>query len=142
MSSSSSSKKQPGWLRELVNDKDVVPVSQLPDIAMEVAIPPESRGRGRRRGSKTAPLASGLSCEICGRAFRHSSNVREHQRVHSTNYKFECPVSGCGRKFMWRSSLQAHLRSHQAKLLRRNADSPTCVVLQRKTGGSSGSSRH
>lgn len=118
-------------VQELVHPTNVSPVSFLASVGMEAAIPPEDRKRGRRRGTKSTPC-DGLACEVCGRSFRHLSNLREHQRIHSTKFKFNCPVVSCNRQFHWRSSLHAHLRSHQAKLQSSKQHPPQCVELRTK----------
>lgn len=104
---------RPAWLQILVNDTDVEP-----------HLPPPPPSKRVARATRLPPYDKDLQCKHCGKVFRRVCNYREHQRVHSNEYKFVCNVPGCNRKFMWRSSVQAHLRSHQAKLQRRRARSP------------------
>ncbi len=114
---------QPAWLRALVHEKDVEPRAAAMHTSSSSRTTTTSQNTSRRRSSTTQlpPFDKDLECKHCGKAFRRVCNYREHQRVHSNEYKFACNVAGCDRKFMWRSSIQAHLRSHQAKLHRRRA---------------------
>lgn len=122
------SSKRPAWLREIVNEKDIDPKAQVEEVGLEIALSPRSShkhtarrpsGSSKARSSdpsRLPPYDKDLECRHCGKKFRRVCNYREHQRVHSNEYKFQCSVHGCNRKFMWRSSIQAHLRSHQAKM--------------------------
>lgn len=115
---------QPAWLRALVHEKDIEPKAAMMQHHNNNARMSSTSHHTSRRRSSTAqlpPFDKDLECKHCGKAFRRVCNYREHQRVHSNEYKFACTVAGCDRKFMWRSSIQAHLRSHQAKLHRRRA---------------------
>lgn len=122
---------RPAWLRAIVHDIDVDPRT--------AHAPSHATAQTRRRQntySATAnlpPYDKDLQCKHCGKVFRRVCNYREHQRVHSNEYKFVCNIPGCTRKFMWRSSIQAHLRSHQAKLQRRRARSPIAKLPLQNT---------
>ena len=114
---------RPAWLRAIVNDTDVDPC--LPYKSVPVLSQAPSKVQIRAAAAKRSRPAlqqqeKNLQCKHCGKVFKRVCNYREHQRVHSNEYKFACSVPGCNRKFMWRSSIQAHMRSHQSKAQRRS----------------------
>ena len=114
---------RPAWLRAIVNDTDVDPC--LPYKSAPVLSQAPSKVQIRAAAAKRSRPAlqqqdKNLQCKHCGKVFKRVCNYREHQRVHSNEYKFACSVPGCNRKFMWRSSIQAHMRSHQSKAQRRS----------------------
>ncbi|XP_055615228.1 uncharacterized protein LOC129761528 [Toxorhynchites rutilus septentrionalis] len=49
-----------------------------------------------------------VPCNICGKVFKHKSIVRDHMRIHKTNY--ECHV--CGKILQKKYSLDVHMRIH------------------------------
>lgn len=107
-------RSKPAWLAALVHERDIEPTAAVAATGLALATAPRTS-----RPKPLPPFDKDLQCKHCGKAFRRVCNYREHQRVHSNEYKFACSVAGCGRKFMWRSSIQAHLRSHQSKLQKR-----------------------
>lgn len=126
---------RPAWLRAIVHDFDVEP-TRCANTAVRAtsARPSNTTKRASTAARSLPPYDKDLSCKHCGKAFRRVCNYREHQRVHSNEYKFTCAVAGCGRKFMWRSSIQAHNRSHQAKLQRSRARSNIIKTTRPQSG--------
>lgn len=51
-----------------------------------------------------------FSCAECGSSFSNSTNLKEHQNIHSGNRPYQCKE--CGKAFKQKSSLFVHNRSH------------------------------
>ncbi|XP_055617084.1 zinc finger protein 283-like [Toxorhynchites rutilus septentrionalis] len=49
-----------------------------------------------------------VPCNICGKVFKHKSILRDHMRVHKTNY--ECHI--CGKILQKKYTLNGHMRTH------------------------------
>ncbi|KAM4809416.1 zinc finger and BTB domain-containing protein 49 [Rhinophrynus dorsalis] len=50
------------------------------------------------------------ACDICGKNFKHPSNLELHKRSHTGEKPFECSI--CGKHFSQAGNLQTHLRRH------------------------------
>ncbi|XP_038153189.1 zinc finger protein 311-like [Cyprinodon tularosa] len=51
-----------------------------------------------------------VSCDLCGKAFKHSYKMKIHRRTHTGERPFSC--KNCGKRFMRSSGLSVHMRIH------------------------------
>lgn len=52
--------------------------------------------------------AKEYACETCSRVFNKKANLKVHSRKHTGEKPYACSRPGCGRRFMWKSSVSFH----------------------------------
>lgn len=67
----------------------------------------ETHGSSRERRCRRETF----SMQECGKSFRVSSELVEHQRIHTEEKPLRCQQ--CGKRFRWSSDLSKHLAPHQ-----------------------------
>lgn len=66
-----------------------------------------------------------FTCTICGRQFNKKANLKVHSRKHTGEKPYVCPKPGCGRAFMWKSSVTFHEQNCQAGKKEPASSAPT-----------------
>eukprot|EP01116_Phalansterium_solitarium_P011238 TRINITY_DN26860_c0_g1_i1.p1 TRINITY_DN26860_c0_g1~~TRINITY_DN26860_c0_g1_i1.p1 ORF type:complete len:403 (-),score=128.67 TRINITY_DN26860_c0_g1_i1:406-1614(-) len=84
-------------------------VAVQPDALVAVTVPPAPIG------PVLVPANEAFSCELCGKDFKWTSNLRRHTlAVHLKEKPFECPQRNCPQTFATKSNAMRHYAAHHA----------------------------
>ncbi|CAG2113165.1 unnamed protein product [Medioppia subpectinata] len=53
-----------------------------------------------------------IVCDVCGKVFKLSGQMRIHHRIHTNTKPYKCSIADCGRQFRCSGMLTAHMTSH------------------------------
>lgn len=73
-----------------------------------------------------------FKCSTCKRVFNKKANLKVHSRKHTGEKPYECSRPGCGRSFMWKSSVTFHEQNCQASS---NSDNASSLSSSHPFGG-------
>ncbi|MBN3326469.1 ZBT49 protein, partial [Atractosteus spatula] len=90
------------------------PCLQLPSASLAQLDEPEHHpAAGTADAAHLQNYQKQYCCEMCGKTFKHPSNLELHKRSHTGEKPFQCNI--CGKNFSQAGNLQTHLRRHSGE---------------------------
>ncbi|XP_066041552.1 zinc finger and BTB domain-containing protein 49 [Chamaea fasciata] len=96
-----------------VSDKEAEDLVNSENFEQTVEVERSQGSLDQEGQSQTLQSQKQYSCELCGKAFKHPSNLELHKRSHTGEKPFECNI--CGKHFSQAGNLQTHLRRHSGE---------------------------
>lgn len=69
-----------------------------------------------------------FKCMVCNRIFNKKANLKVHSRKHTGEKPYACSKPGCGRAFMWKSSVTFHEQNCPTSKKDKDPPSPMSVA--------------
>eukprot|EP00172_Hildenbrandia_rubra_P000981 Plantae.Rhodophyta-Hildenbrandia_rubra.ctg1575.p1 GENE.Plantae.Rhodophyta-Hildenbrandia_rubra.ctg1575~~Plantae.Rhodophyta-Hildenbrandia_rubra.ctg1575.p1 ORF type:complete len:453 (-),score=66.95 Plantae.Rhodophyta-Hildenbrandia_rubra.ctg1575:48-1406(-) len=102
------------------------------DSRVGVARPPTSSAAAT--SGTTAPNGEKMFiCPTCNRRFNKKANLKVHSRKHTGEKPYQCNKPGCGKRFMWKSSVTFHEQNCNSKLQKNDASTTSAVASMTST---------
>jgi uncharacterized Zn-finger protein len=60
-----------------------------------------------------------FTCQFCQKGFNSLSHLQRHERIHSGDKPFSCPIENCPSRFSRHDNMMQHYRTHAQRLKKR-----------------------